>query len=642
MLYAAKSTQDVRGSIPGQLHDCRDAVQRASDRVIAGEYSDEAYSAYHGDRGPGLVDALRHAEDLAREHGTAELWAQHSDRLARGDGRSARHAVEIALWALKREVRVRTIHDPDTFRDLLYAVVTGQRNHEDSRRKGLAIAAGRRRAAERGEYMGVCADGYRVALSIQDRQLLRRLEIDPDRQPVIEMIFRLGLRGRTSGQIAEALNRAGWKTKPRLKRQRPGPWRASGVLEILHNPRYAGLVAHRGEIVGEGQWEPYITVRQRHRVQRLIAERWRRHLKQPHREVFLLSQLLSCGSCGRALICHTGMLREDGSFSRRYICDSHWHDSPPARCAARPIDADVLEPMFASMLPHLLLSSDHESPSPDVVAVFDGPWTEAPEREQLREAALSDDDARLDASIERMVARVAPELAIHRQVAATRRQTRQQSLERRLQEWALIHGPVRTEERRRQTLDLNAELGEMFAGIHVHDTVTETVITAQLRPNPVDGWFPAPVEIRVDRRAWARASRTAGRLQRRPAGWSDEEIVVALQEWAARHGRPPNSCEWLAGSPDRPGSLCVRRRFGSWERALKRAGLKANARRQGRYWADGEIVHALRTWTSLHGRPPKAGDWTRAQRSHPCARSVTQRFGTFDAAVDAARLAKTR
>ncbi len=75
---------------------------------------------------------MRHAQELARD-GAVELWAQHSDRLARGDGRSARHAVEIALWALKNDVMLRTVQDPETFRDLLYAVVTGQRNHEDSR-----------------------------------------------------------------------------------------------------------------------------------------------------------------------------------------------------------------------------------------------------------------------------------------------------------------------------------------------------------------------------------------------------------------------------------------------------------------------------------------------------------------------------
>jgi hypothetical protein len=138
--YAAKSTEDRRGSILEQLRECRERVEGDPRRRLVAEYSDEALSAYHRDRGPGLRDATQHAEDLAEEYGVAELWAQHSDRLARGDGRAARHTVEVALWALKHDVRVRTLQDPETFRDLLYAVVTGERNNEDSRRKGRASA----------------------------------------------------------------------------------------------------------------------------------------------------------------------------------------------------------------------------------------------------------------------------------------------------------------------------------------------------------------------------------------------------------------------------------------------------------------------------------------------------------------------
>jgi resolvase-like protein len=150
VVYAAKSTEDRGGSIPDQLHECRSAIECEPGRSVLAEYSDEAASAFTRSRGPGLDDAMRHAEELAKDGCVAELWALHSDRLARGDGRAARHAVEIALWALKHDVAVKTVQDPDTFRDLLYAVVTGQRNNEDSRRKGLASAAGRpRRGARR-------------------------------------------------------------------------------------------------------------------------------------------------------------------------------------------------------------------------------------------------------------------------------------------------------------------------------------------------------------------------------------------------------------------------------------------------------------------------------------------------------------
>jgi hypothetical protein len=88
-------------------------------RRLVAEYSDEGFSAYHRDRGPGLRNATQHAEDLAQETRHAELSAQHSDRLTRGDGLVARHTVEIAQRALKHDLRVRTLQDQDTFRDLL-------------------------------------------------------------------------------------------------------------------------------------------------------------------------------------------------------------------------------------------------------------------------------------------------------------------------------------------------------------------------------------------------------------------------------------------------------------------------------------------------------------------------------------------
>ena len=53
----------------------------------------------------------------------------------------------------------------------------------------------------------------------------------------------------------------------------------------------------------------------------------------------------------------------------------------------------------------------------------------APERQQIRDAVLTGDEAVLDLSIERMVARVVPELALQRRSAATRQQARQLELE---------------------------------------------------------------------------------------------------------------------------------------------------------------------------------------------------------------------
>jgi hypothetical protein len=50
VIYAAKSTKDVRGSIPDQFEDGRKLAGRKH-LPVAAEYHDEDESAYHGDRG---------------------------------------------------------------------------------------------------------------------------------------------------------------------------------------------------------------------------------------------------------------------------------------------------------------------------------------------------------------------------------------------------------------------------------------------------------------------------------------------------------------------------------------------------------------------------------------------------------------
>jgi hypothetical protein len=92
VIYAAKSTEDKRGSIPAQLRECREAIEADPRRRFVDEYKDEAFSAYRRDRGPGLRDATQHAEDLAVEHGICELWRSTptASRAATGATRGTR------------------------------------------------------------------------------------------------------------------------------------------------------------------------------------------------------------------------------------------------------------------------------------------------------------------------------------------------------------------------------------------------------------------------------------------------------------------------------------------------------------------------------------------------------------------------
>jgi hypothetical protein len=50
-------------------------------------------------------------------------------------------------------------------------------------------------------------------------------------------------------------------TPPQRDRRGTTRWNRASIRSILLNPRIAGLSVYHGEIVGQGTWEPRITVR---------------------------------------------------------------------------------------------------------------------------------------------------------------------------------------------------------------------------------------------------------------------------------------------------------------------------------------------------------------------------------------------
>lgn len=615
LVYAAKSTEDVRGSIPDQIADCRRAIEADGSRDIAAEYTDEAFSAYTGNRGPGLVGAMEHATELAHDHGTAELWVQHSDRLARGDGRSARHTVELALWALKHDVKIRTVQDPDTFRDLLYAVVTGQRNHEDSRRRSLALAAGRRRAAARGDYLGYRSDGYRVAVDVgDDGSVRKRLVIDPVRREAIEKVFAMALRGRSLAAIATTMNNSGWRTNPG-KGKPPGEWRPEQVLAILKNPRYAGLSAWKGEVLAREAWPAYITERQHYRLQaRLTCEQSAR--TPPRREAYLLRGLLTCGLCGSNLHAVSARARPDGSIPRSYVCRRRkWRYGKA--CEQRPINADLLERMFAASLPALLA----RDPDNTAAAMPD----RSEQRRRILEAARTQDSEQLDAAIDQL-------LNLGHRAAQSR--TEVAAIEA-VEAWTRFVPGRRSPERSAETDRLTRRLRDLFDSLAVRsDATTVTFLASRSRP-VASG---APVTIELDLMSYLRQARIR---RRRGQGWTDAAILHALKAWAETNGRPPRWGDWRPSSHEHPDPVTVRKHFGSWSKAVRMAGLNpSNAAHPGRNWAwtDEEILTCLRDWTTTHGRPPAWGDWLKAGLGRPCLNTVAEHFGSWRAGLEAAAL----
>jgi DNA invertase Pin-like site-specific DNA recombinase len=159
VIYAAKSTEDTRGSIPDQFADGRRlSADRGFEVAAEAEFNDEAKSAFHGDRGPGLAAAMTECERLSAEDGSCALIVQRSDRLARGDAKQARSLVEIVLWAIKHDVALHSVMDPEILAGGDFALVMGaigaMKGHGESKVKSESVKKGMRRRAERGEWVG--------------------------------------------------------------------------------------------------------------------------------------------------------------------------------------------------------------------------------------------------------------------------------------------------------------------------------------------------------------------------------------------------------------------------------------------------------------------------------------------------------
>jgi Homing endonuclease associated repeat len=153
-------------------------------------------------------------------------------------------------------------------------------------------------------------------------------------------------------------------------------------------------------------------------------------------------------------------------------------------------------------------------------------------------------------------------------------------------------------------------------------------------------------------RAPARCRRCAA-AQRRV--WPGELILQRIKDWTAETGSPPRVRDWSpahapASHPGTaryvaergrwPSASVVVARFSSFPAAVTRAGLKPLRPASGsqRVWTRARIVEAMQRWHGEHGRPPTRSDWQKASDWHPAASTVYRVFGSWMAALKAARL----
>jgi hypothetical protein len=278
------------------------------------------------------------------------------------------------------------------------------------------------------------------------------------------------------------------------------------------------------------------------------------------------------------------------------------------------------------------------------LATFEVAWIDSPERQRVLDAVVAGDEAALDRALEALLGRVAPEAMLLKRIAASSWRGRQFDLVSLVQDWAADELAGRTDSSRARTRDLNAYLRDRFSHVSVAmDGRYVDIVVYRTTPNA--GRNDRRVDARFDRRQAQRYLPLARRRKLLHRIWDDAEIVASLQDWATVNGRSPKCTDWARASWDRPGALTVRRRFGGWRKALRRADLKPDGREYDRtaprcykQWSTSAIVNALQGAASAEGRSPRSTEWFRAARHHPCSTTVRDRFGSWPAALEAAGL----
>ncbi|HYP55661.1 MAG TPA: helix-turn-helix domain-containing protein [Solirubrobacterales bacterium] len=143
-------------------------------------------------------------------------------------------------------------------------------------------------------------------------------------------------------------------------------------------------------------------------------------------------------------------------------------------------------------------------------------------------------------------------------------------------------------------------------------------------------WPPSSV-ARLLFGGWGRMLEAAGTTPNKPT-WTPDEILVALRSYAKEFGRPPAKQELEWPPAGYPSSRTVRRHFGSFTAGLRAAGLESRKRE----WTRERIVEAMREFELETDRWPRSSDWLVACEDWPSASTVHNRFGSWQAGLDAA------
>ncbi|MGY1691982.1 recombinase family protein [Geodermatophilus sp. SYSU D01105] len=282
-------SSDPRGlglGVERQRQDCTDLAQRRGWAVV-GTFTDNDTSAYSGKARPQYAALM-----AAVEAGEVDvILAWDPDRLHRSPAE-----LEGFITAVDRAgVEVMTVQagtvDLATANGRLIARMLGNVARHESEHKSERVRRAMQQNATAGRSHGRRAYGWTRE---HGKDGTVREVIEPAEAAVVRRIADALLSGESLRSVTAALNGEGVPS-PTGK-----PWGKNMVRALVLRERNAGLRIHRGEVVGEGAWEPILDRGHWEQLRAVLSDPQRR-TSTGTAAAHLLSGIARCGVCGAKL-----------------------------------------------------------------------------------------------------------------------------------------------------------------------------------------------------------------------------------------------------------------------------------------------------------------------------------------------------
>ena len=137
--------------------------------------------------------------------------------------------------------------------------------------------------------------------------------------------------------------------------------------------------------------------------------------------------------------------------------------------------------------------------------------------------------------------------------------------------------------------------------------------------------------------SWKKALEIAGFSPKDNRRYTDEALIKLLQAKVERLGQVPK-LENIESDVNMPSATAYIRRFGSWNKALEKAGFSPKGRLR---YTDDELIEMLGAEAERLGRVPKMED-LESNATMPSARTYANRFRSWNEALKLAGILPSR